>query len=327
MLSSFSGSSRRICRKSFGGNAKNYAAALKPMNKDILLSTDFNDLKLFKRGKVRDVYDLGDKLLIVSTDRISCFDVVLPCGIPYKGRVLSSLSLFWFDFIQDLIPNHLVTADVDRYPSELKKYEKEIAGRSMVVVKTKPLPVECVVRGYLSGSGWKEYQQKQSVCGIKLPAGLSESDKLPQVLFTPSTKADVGHDQNIDRKHVEGLVGKDIASQLEATSIAIYNKASRYALSRGIIIADTKFEFGIHKDKVILIDEALTPDSSRFWPKDQYTPGKSQPSFDKQFVRDYLEGLDWDKTPPAPDLPLGIIEKTSAKYLEAHRKLTGRELV
>jgi len=296
------------------------------MPEDILTSTDFKDLKLFKRGKVRDVYDLGDKLLIISTDRISCFDVVLPCGIPYKGEVLNRLSCFWFDFIKDIVPNHLISQDIERYPAELKKYKDTLLGRSMLVLKTKPLAVECVVRGYLSGSGWKEYKEKQTVCAIPLPPGLLESDKLPEVLFTPSTKADIGHDINVNQKYVEGLVGSDIALKLKSISIAIYKKASAYALSKGIIIADTKFEFGLSSDKIILIDEALTPDSSRFWPKEQYKPGRSQPSFDKQFVRDYLESLSWDKNPPAPRLPKDIIGKTSQKYLEACRKLTGREL-
>ncbi len=296
------------------------------MNKSVLLYTDFKDLKLYKRGKVRDVYDIGDKLLIVSTDRISCFDVVLPCGIPHKGEVLSSISCFWFDFIKDIIPNHLVTADINKYPRELQKYKAELAGRSMLVLKTKPLPVECVVRGYLAGSGWKEYQERQSVCGLKLPPGLLESDKLPEPLFTPSTKADVGHDMNVSQEYVENLVGRDIASKLKELSVAIYKKASDYALSRGIIIADTKFEFGIHGNMVILIDEALTPDSSRFWPKDKYQRGKSQASFDKQFVRDYLDSLDWDKNPPAPDLPEDIISKTTEKYLQAFKLLSGKEL-
>ena len=296
------------------------------MDKDVLLSTDFKELKLYKRGKVRDVYDLGDKLLIVSTDRISCFDVVLPSGIPYKGCVLTSLSCFWFDFIQDIISHHLITADINNYPKELQKYKTSLLGRSMLVVKTKPLPVECVVRGYLSGSGWKEYLQKQSVCGIKLPSGLHESDKLPDILFTPSTKQDTGHDINITQECVEELVGRDIADKLRKVSINIYKKASEYALTRGIIIADTKFEFGISDNKVVLIDEALTPDSSRFWPCDQYQPGRAQPSFDKQFVRDYLESINWNKTPPAPELPKEIIQKTTQKYLEAHKRLTGEEL-
>jgi phosphoribosylaminoimidazole-succinocarboxamide synthase len=294
---------------------------------EVLLTTEFKDLKLFKRGKVRDVYDLGDKLLIISTDRISCFDVVLPNAIPYKGRVLTGLSCFWFDFIKDITSHHFISSDINKYPRELKKYKTTLAGRSMLVLKTKSLPVECVVRGYLSGSGWKEYKEKQAVCGIKLPPGILESDKLPEILFTPSTKAEVGHDINVTHKYIEDLVGIDIAEKLRNTSIAIYKKASDYALSRGIIIADTKFEFGLHNDEIILIDEVLTPDSSRFWPLDQYKPGQPQPSFDKQFVRDYLEGLDWDKRPPAPNLPKDIIEKTSQKYLEAYKRLTGKSLI
>lgn len=294
------------------------------MGSQVLLETEFKDLPLFRRGKVRDVYDLGDKLLIVSTDRISCFDVVLPCGVPDKGKVLTSISVFWFDFIKDIIGHHLITMDVDKYPPVLKKYKADLAGRSMLVLKTKPLPVECVVRGYLSGSGWKEYKQKQSICGIDLPAGLRESEKLPEIIFTPSTKAQVGHDQNINQKYVEDLVGKDQAERLKNMSIDIYKRASGYALSKGIIIADTKFEFGIYQDQLIIIDELLTPDSSRFWPSSDYRPGVSCPSFDKQFVRDYLETLDWNKTPPAPDLPQAVIEKTREKYLEAYYKLTGR---
>jgi phosphoribosylaminoimidazole-succinocarboxamide synthase len=293
---------------------------------NILLSTNFKDLKLFRRGKVRDVYDLGDKLLIVSSDRISCFDVVLPCGIPYKGEVLTSLSRFWFEFIKDIIPNHFITSDINKYPAELQKYKKDISNRSMLVLKTSPLPVECVVRGYLSGSGWKEYKGKQSVCAINLPKGLLESDKLPEIIFTPSTKADVGHDLNVDQKYIEHLIGKEYSDKLRSVSIEIYRKANEYALSRGIIIADTKFEFGIRENKIILIDEVLTPDSSRFWPKDQYLPGRAQPSFDKQYVRDYLESLTWDKTPPAPMLSEEIIERTSKKYLEAYKRLTGNDL-
>ena len=296
------------------------------MNKDVLLSTDFKDLKLHKRGKVRDVYDLGDKLLIVSTDRISCFDVVLPSGIPYKGLVLTKLSCFWFDFIKDITLHHLITCDINNYPQELQKYKAELLGRSMLVKKTRPLAVECVVRGYLSGSGWKEYQEKQSVCAIKLPGGLLESDKLPEVLFTPSTKADTGHDLNVNQKYVEGVAGKDTAQKLKQISIDIYKKASDYAITRGIIIADTKFEFGIYDNEIILIDEVLTPDSSRFWPADQYRSGEPQPSFDKQFVRDYLESLGWNKTPPAPKLPEEIIKKTTQKYLQVYERLTGRGL-
>ena len=291
-----------------------------------MLKTEFSDLKLFRRGKVRDVYDLGDKLLIVSTDRISCFDVVLPSGIPYKGKVLTSISAFWFDFIKDVIAHHLITADVEKYPPELKKYKKDLAGRSMLVLKTKPLPVECVVRGYLSGSGWKEYKQKQSVCSIRLPAGLKESAKLDQPIFTPSTKADVGHDENVNQEYIEKLLGRDMAEKLKKISIEVYNRARDYALRKGIIIADTKFEFGIQNNQIIIIDEALTPDSSRFWPLEDYQPGQAQPSFDKQFVRDYLETLDWDKTPPGPALPKEIIVRTTQKYLDAYRKLTGKEL-
>ncbi len=292
----------------------------------ILLYTDFKDLKLFRRGKVRDVYDLNDKLLIVSTDRISCFDVVLPNGIPGKGKILTSISCFWFDFIKDIIPHHLITADVDQYPKELQKYKAELVGRSMLVKKTKPLPVECIVRGYLSGSGWKEYQGSQSICGIELTAGLVESGKLPEVIFTPSTKEDKGHDINVSQKHVADLVGLATADKLREASIAVYQKASRYALDKGIIIADTKFEFGMDRDRLIIIDEVLTPDSSRFWPLDQYKPGQPQPSFDKQFVRDYLESIGWNKTPPAPELPGEIIGKTSEKYLEAFLRLTGKKL-
>lgn len=296
------------------------------MTKEVLLNTDFKELKLFRKGKVRDVYDLGDKLLIVSTDRISCFDVVLPCGIPDKGKVLTSLSCFWFDFLKDIIPNHFITDRVDEYPQELNKYKDVLSGRSMLVVKSKPFPVECIVRGYLSGSGWKEYQKQQSVCGIKLPAGLRESAKLPEIIFTPSTKADVGHDQNVNQEYVEKIIGSKIAAKISEASRAIYKKASDYALARGIIIADTKFEFGLRNSEVILIDEVLTPDSSRFWPAAEYREGGAVPSFDKQFVRDYLETLDWDKTPPAPKLPADVIAKTTQKYLEVYRKLTGKEL-
>ncbi len=295
------------------------------MSERILLQTEFKDLKLFRRGKVRDVYDLSDKLLIVSTDRISCFDVVLPNGIPYKGKVLTRLSLFWFELLKDILPNHFLTTDVEEYPEEARKYKSDLQGRSMLVLKSKPLPVECIVRGYLSGSGWKEYQKNRSVCGINLPAGLLESDKLPEVIFTPSTKAEVGHDINVSKDYIDKEIGKDTSDALAKYSIAIYKKARDYALSKGIIIADTKFEFGIHDGKITLIDEVLTPDSSRFWPKDDYAPGRAQASFDKQFVRDYLETLDWDKTPPAPDLPKEILDKTSEKYLQAYRIITGKE--
>ena len=291
-----------------------------------LKATNLTDIKFFKRGKVRDIYDLGDKLLIISTDRISCFDVVLPTMIPKKGEVLTALSLFWFDFTKDIVSNHLIATNIDDFPKQLLKYKTILAGRSMLVKKARPLPVECVVRGYLSGSGWREYKEHQSICGIKLPKGLLESSRLPEIIFTPSTKADAGHDVNITQASIEKQLGREVADELKSMSIAIYEKASSYALNRGIIIADTKFEFGIYNNEITLIDEILTPDSSRFWPKDQYSPGKAQPSFDKQFVRDYLETLNWDKTPPAPKLPQDIILKTSHKYLQSLRMITGRQL-
>lgn len=295
------------------------------MIKEPLRLTRFTDVEFFKRGKVRDVYDLKDKLLIISTDRISCFDVVLPTCIPHKGEVLTQLSLFWFDFTKNIVPNHFICAKLNDFPKGLHKYKDILNGRSMLVKKAKPIPVECVVRGYLSGSGWKEYQESQSICGIKLPKGLQESDKLPEPIFTPATKEDVGHDINVTQEFVEKELGKDITQKLKEISLALYNKASQYAESKGIIIADTKFEFGIFDGKIILIDEVLTPDSSRFWPKDEYSPGSSQPSFDKQFVRDYLETLDWNKTPPAPNLPKEIVKKTSEKYLQALKMLVGKK--
>jgi len=279
--------------------------------------TRLDDIKFFKRGKVRDIYELEDKLLIVSTDRISCFDVVLPTIIPHKGEVLTKLSLFWFEFTKNIIPNHLITANVDNFPEILVKYKEVLRDRSMLVKKATPIPVECVVRGYLAGSGWKEYQERQSICGIRLPQGLREADKLPQAIFTPTTKEEVGHDVNVTQKYIEKKFGKDIATKLKEVSLTLYKKASQYAENRGIIIADTKFEFGKVKKEIILIDEVLTPDSSRFWPKDEYSPGRSQASFDKQFVRDYLETLAWNKTPPAPELPEEIVTKTSEKYLQA----------
>ncbi|MCX5712331.1 MAG: phosphoribosylaminoimidazolesuccinocarboxamide synthase [Candidatus Omnitrophica bacterium] len=296
------------------------------MPDSVLLKTDFKDLKLFRRGKVRDVYELADKLLVVSTDRISCFDVVLSDGIPFKGKVLTALSVFWFNLLKGVLPNHFITSQVKDYPKELQKYADILSGRSMLVKKTKALPIECVVRGYLSGSGWKEYKKCRSICGIKLSEGLKESARLPEPIFTPTTKADVGHDENVDQNYVEEKLGKDIAGKIKDYSIKVYDKAAEYAISRGIIIADTKFEFGIYQDKIIIIDEVLTPDSSRFWPKDQYKPGAGQPSFDKQFVRDYLETCDWNKTAPAPRLPEDIIEKTTFKYLESYKMLTGKDL-
>jgi len=296
------------------------------MKKEVLLSTELEDLKLFKRGKVRDVYDLNDRLLIISTDRISCFDVVLPTCIPHKGEILTKLSLFWFEFTKDIILNHLVTANIQEFPQKLMKYKDTLKNRSMLVKKAKSIPVECVVRGYLSGSGWKEYRESQSICGIKLPKDLKESEKLTEPIFTPATKVDKGHDVNITQGLVEKELGKDITIKLKQISLALYRKASTYAEDKGIIIADTKFEFGIYNNEIILIDEVLTPDSSRFWPKEKHRQGYPQPSFDKQFVRDYLETLNWDKTPPAPNLPPDIILKTSQKYLQALKMLTGREL-
>ncbi|MBU4375962.1 MAG: phosphoribosylaminoimidazolesuccinocarboxamide synthase [Candidatus Omnitrophica bacterium] len=293
---------------------------------ETLRITEFKDIELFKRGKVRDVYDLKDKLLVVSSDRISCFDVILPTCIPHKGEILTRLSLFWFEFTKDIIPNHFISANVEDFPEPLQKYKDILKGRSMLVKKAKSMPVECVVRGYLSGSGWKEYKKTQSICGIKLPKGLRESDKLPEPIFTPSTKEEEGHDINVSEAYVEKSLGRGITEELRRMSIAIYTKASQYAESKGIIIADTKFEFGTHDGKTILIDEILTPDSSRFWPKDEYKPGGPQPSFDKQFVRDYLETLDWDKTPPAPELPEDIIKKTGKKYFRALSILTGKTI-
>lgn len=292
-----------------------------------VITTDFKDLKLFRRGKVRDVYDLGDRLLIISSDRISCFDVVLPTPIPRKGTILNRISQFWFAFTEDIIENHLFSADCRDYPQPLKKYSDILKDRSMLVKKSRPLAIECIVRGYLSGSGWKEYREKGSVCGQKLPQGLKESEKLPQPIFTPSTKADVGHDMNIDDQAAIKIAGREIFEQAKSRALSIYQKASEYALKRGIIIADTKFEFGIFEDRLILIDEVLTPDSSRFWPLDSYAKGKPQASFDKQFVRDYLEGLGWDKNPPAPALPQDIVERTSEKYLEAYTMLTGKKSI
>jgi len=289
--------------------------------KDVVLNTDLKSLKLFKRGKVRDIYDLGDKLLIVATDRISAFDVVIPSGIPQKGRILTALSLFWFDFCQDIIANHLIPLSLTFLPEQERKL---LEGRAMLVKKANPILVECVVRGYLSGSAWKEYQSQGSVCGIKLPPGLQEAEKLPEPIFTPSTKAQTGHDVNITFDELQNLVGAELASKLRQVSLKIYLKASDYAEKRGIIIADTKFEFGTDEGEVMLIDELLTPDSSRFWSKEEYEPGKSQPSFDKQFVRDYLNGLKWDKTPPAPELPPEVIEETSKKYREACNRLLDR---
>ncbi|HZR67061.1 MAG TPA: phosphoribosylaminoimidazolesuccinocarboxamide synthase [Terriglobales bacterium] len=293
----------------------------------VLLQTDFPELELFASGKVRDVYQVGsDHLLFVATDRISAFDYVLATGIPHKGRVLTQLSLFWFEFLKDVVPNHLVTADVNRYPAEVKQYSDQLRGRSMLVQRAAMFPVECVVRGYLSGSGWKEYKASGSVCGIKLPAGLRESDQLPEPIFTPATKATTGHDENISFERMSELVDPEDARQLRDLSLNVYKKASEYARQKGIIIADTKFEFGRTAAGITLADEVLTPDSSRFWPADKYKPGMTQESFDKQYVRDYLEEIRWNKQPPAPALPAEVAHKTSEKYVEAYRQLTGREL-
>jgi len=290
-----------------------------------VIKTDFPDLKIFKRGKVRDVYDLGDNLLMVATDRISAFDVVIPDPIPDKGKILTQISLFWFDLMKPLLKNHIISSKTDDYPEECKKYADVLEGRSMLVKKTNPLPVECVVRGYISGSGWKSYQESGRICGIKLPEGLKESEKLAETIFTPSTKEEVGtHDVNIDFDETVNLIGKDIADKVKSLSYDIYKKGAEIAEERGIIIADTKFEFGLIEDEIILIDEVLTPDSSRFWPKETYLPGGSQESFDKQYLRDYLLSINWDQKPPAPPLPEEVIENTRNKYIEALNKLTGR---
>ena len=293
----------------------------------VLLRTDYPDLELHSSGKVRDVYQVGsDRLLFVATDRISAFDYVLATGIPNKGRVLSELSRFWFEFLKDVVPSHLITADVNEYPEEVRRYRNQLRGRSMLVRRAEMFPVECVVRGYLSGSGWKEYQSRGSVCGIKLPAGLRESEELAKPIFTPATKATTGHDENISFERMTQLVDPEDARRLRDLSLAIYRKAADYARLKGIIIADTKFEFGRTAAGITLADEALTPDSSRFWPADKYEPGMSQQSFDKQYVRDYLEAIRWNKQPPAPALPAEVARKTSEKYVEAYRQLTGKEL-
>lgn len=294
------------------------------MASHVIVRTDFKDLSLKGRGKVRDIYDLGETLLIVATDRISAFDVVMPNAIPDKGMVLTQISRYWFDAVKDIIPNHLISTEVEDFPDACRPYQEILAGRTMWVRKAEPLPVECVVRGYLSGSGWKEYQTRGEVCGIRLPEGLVESSKLEEPLFTPATKAEAGvHDENISFERVVALVGRERADQVKGVSISIYQKAREMAERKGIIIADTKFEFGISDGELLLIDEVLTPDSSRFWPKDEYRPGGLQKSFDKQFLRDYLLTLDWDKSPPAPQLPREVIEKTRERYLEALKRLTG----
>ncbi|HEY1663393.1 MAG TPA: phosphoribosylaminoimidazolesuccinocarboxamide synthase [Verrucomicrobiae bacterium] len=296
------------------------------MSNNTVLQLELPGIKKLKSGKVREVFDLGDSLLFVASDRISAFDVIMPNCIPRKGEVLTQISYFWFAQTQSFQPNHLISHAGDPLPKNLQPFADKLSGRSMIVKKCQPLAIECVVRGYLAGSGWKEYQKSQTVCGIKLPPGLKESSELPEPIFTPATKAETGHDENISFEEAKKIVGNDIAEQARASSLKIYNTAREMARNRGIIIADTKFEFGISDGKLILIDEVLTPDSSRFWPADQYAPGKGQPSFDKQFVRDYLETLDWDKNPPGPKLPDDVVAKTTAKYLEAYEKITGKKL-
>jgi phosphoribosylaminoimidazole-succinocarboxamide synthase len=293
------------------------------MNKSIK-ETQMPSLNLVNRGKVRDIYDLGDALLMVASDRISAFDVVMPEAIPDKGKILNQLSLFWFQMMSSIVTNHVISGDVKMFPENCRPYEEQLAGRAMLVKKVQPLPIECVVRGYISGSGWKSYQQSQTICGIKLPAGLRESDQLPEPIFTPSTKEEVGvHDINIDFDETCRRIGREMAERVRDLSLAIYREGARAALKKNIIIADTKFEFGLFGNELILIDEVLTPDSSRFWPKSDYKPGGPQPSFDKQYLRDYLESIHWNKKPPAPHLPEEVIANTREKYLEALRSITG----
>ncbi len=293
-----------------------------------LSQSNIPQAKLIKRGKIRDIYEADGYLLILATDRISAFDVVLPNPIPYKGYVLNQISVFWFKFLKGIVESHFITDDVNLFPNVFRESYEQVVYRSMLVKKARPLPIECIVRGYISGSAWKEYKKSGFVCGMKLPEGLRESDKLDEPIFTPSTKAETGHDENIAFEKVVDLIGKELAEKVRDLSLEIYSKAERYARERGIIIADTKFEFGLDENgNLILIDEVLTPDSSRFWPLSEYEPGKSQISFDKQYVRDYLESLNWDKQPPAPELPEEVIKKTSEKYLEAYRLLTGEDLL
>jgi phosphoribosylaminoimidazole-succinocarboxamide synthase len=295
-----------------------------PKMNSVISQTEFAGLKLRARGKVRDIYDLGDRLLIVATDRLSAFDVVLPTPIPDKGRVLTQLSLFWFEKLANIVPHHVIEAK--DFTGELAPYAASLEGRAMLVRRTEPVPIECVVRGYISGSGWKDYQKTGKICGIPLPSGMRESDRLPQPLFTPSTKAVTGHDENISFDETISRIGKKLAEQLRDTSLEIYQRAVEHAAARGIILADTKFEFGLLGEKLIWIDEALTPDSSRFWPADQYSPGTAQPSFDKQYVRDYLERIGWNKQPPAPPLPTDVVAATTQKYRDAYQRITGHAL-
>ena len=291
-----------------------------------ITKTDLPGIKLHGRGKVRDIYDLGEYFLIIATDRLSAFDVVLPTPIPNKGKVLTQMSAFWFDYFKDVVPNHVVSTRVEDYPANLQPFRDQLEGRSMLVRKAKVFPVECVARGYLTGSGLKDYNRTGSVSGVRLPAGLRDSDRLPEPIFTPSTKAETGHDENISEDQAAQTIGRDNIRRLKELTLDLYTRGVEYALTRGIIICDTKFEFGVIDGKIAIVDEMLTPDSSRFWPADRYSPGKAQPSFDKQFVRDYLEKIGWNKQPPAPELPGEIAQATSAKYVEALRLLTGRDL-
>jgi phosphoribosylaminoimidazole-succinocarboxamide synthase len=291
-----------------------------------LMKTDLSGVKLHGRGKVRDIYDLGDHFLIVATDRLSAFDVVLPSPIPNKGKVLTQMSAFWFDRFKDVVPNHVVSTDVGKYPQNLHQFRDQLQGRSMLVKKAEVFPVECVARGFLTGSGLKDYNKTGSVCGIKLPPGLRDSDRLPEPIFTPATKAETGHDENISEEQAAKIIGQDTVRRLKELTLQLYSRGVEYARTRGIIVCDTKFEFGLIDGRISIVDEMLTPDSSRFWPADQYSPGKPQPSFDKQFVRDYLEKIGWNKQPPAPELPDDIVKATSAKYVEALRLLTGHDL-
>ncbi len=296
------------------------------MNTQVLLESNLDGVQRIARGKVRDVYTAGNELLIVATDRISAFDYILATGIPDKGRVLTQLSVFWFEFLKDVTPTHFLTANVGEYPEPLRRYRDQLEGRSMLVKRARMIDIECVARGYLAGSGWKEYQSNGTVCGIRLPSGLKESDKLPEPVFTPATKAQTGHDENVSFETVVSAVGEDLATRLRDLTLAIYKKAADYARGRGVIIADTKFEFGFVNGELVLADEVLTPDSSRFWPSETYRPGGAQPSYDKQYVRDYLESIHWNKQPPAPGLPPEVAARTSEKYKEAYRALTGRAL-
>jgi phosphoribosylaminoimidazole-succinocarboxamide synthase len=298
----------------------------KSASPDVVTKTDFPDLKLRSRGKVRDIYEVDGKILLVATDRISAFDCVLPNGIPNKGRILTTLSKFWFELMADIVPNHVLTTDVEEYPDSTGPYRDVLRGRSMLVKKAKPYPVECVVRGYMAGSAVKEYNEKQSVCGIKLPPNLRQSEKLPGPIFTPATKAESGHDINISQKEMENIIGEEKARLLIEKSMAVFTAASEYASSRGLILSDTKFEFGEFDGETILIDELLTPDSSRYWLAETYDVGKDQTNFDKQYVRDYLETLDWDKTPPVPELPPNVVGQTEEKYKQAYRLITGKDL-